>query len=120
MEGFKPEDLLFDTPRCWYGYCPKNFGNKYFGEVSITEAFANSLNTIAVDLLEKVGFENVITIANSLGIGKDEKLGHYYPMAIGAYEATVLSMTAAYAGIANRGLFFTPSAISTPIICLKP
>ena len=30
-------------------------------------------------------------------------------MAIGAYEQTILDMTAAYAGMANRGVFFTPS-----------
>ena len=28
-------------------------------------------------------------------------------MAIGAYEQTILDMTAAYAGMANRGVFFT-------------
>ncbi len=110
-QGYNPEDILFDTPRCWYGYCPKNFGNRYFGEVSITNAFTNSLNTVAVDLLEKVGFEKVISIANSLGVGQERKLGHYYPLAIGAYEETVLNMTAAYAGIANRGLYIAPSPI---------
>ncbi len=109
--GFKPEDVLFDTPRCWYGYCPKNFGNKYYGEVSLTHAFANSLNTIAVDLLSQVGFEKVITIANSLGIGKNTNLGKFYPLAIGAYEETILNMTAAYAGVANRGIYIKPSAI---------
>ena len=110
-EGYEPEDLLFDTPRCWYGYCPKNFGNLYFGEVSITEAFTNSLNTIAVDLLAKVGFEKVITTANKFGVGKERELEYYYPLAIGAYEETVLNMTAAYAGITNRGLYNQPSAI---------
>ncbi len=109
--GYEPEDLLFDTPRCWYGYCPKNFGNLYFGEVSITEAFINSLNTIAVDLLEKVGFEKVIATANMFGVGNEQELEHYYPLAIGAYEETVLNMTAAYAGLTNRGRYIKPSGI---------
>ncbi len=69
------------------------------------------MNTIAVDLLAKVGFEKVISTANSLGIGYKEQLGHYYPLAIGAFEETVLNMTAAYAGIANRGIYIQPSAI---------
>ncbi|AAP99469.1 MULTISPECIES: transglycosylase domain-containing protein [Prochlorococcus] len=110
-EGYKPEDILFDTPRCWYGYCPKNFGNKYFGEISLVNSFSNSLNTIAVDLLSKVGFKKVISIANRLGVGNERKLGHYYPLAIGAYEETVLNMTAAYAGITNRGVYHKPSPI---------
>ncbi len=110
-DGYEPEDLLFDTPRCWYGYCPKNFGNLYLGEVSITEAFTNSLNTIAVDLLSKVGFEKVIATANKLGVGNEIELEHYYPLAIGAYEETVLNMSAAYAAITNRGVYIKPSAI---------
>ena len=47
--------------------------------------------------------------ANNFNIGTDRPLGSYYPMAIGAYEQTILDMTAAYAGMANRGVFFTPS-----------
>ena len=70
-----------------------------------------SLNTIAVDLLTKVGFKKVITIANQLGIGNERKLGEYYPLAIGAYESTLLNMTGAYAGIANRGLYMEPTPI---------
>ena len=110
-QGFQPDDLLFDTPRCWYGYCPKNFGNLYMGEVSISKSLEQSLNTIAVDLLTKVGFKKVITIANQLGIGNERELGEYYPLAIGAYESTLLNMTGAYAGIANRGLYMEPTPI---------
>ncbi len=110
-EGFKPEDIFFDTPRCWYGYCPKNFGGKYFGEVSLSEALSRSLNTIAVDLLTKVGFKKVINLANQLGVGNHFKLGEYYPLAIGAYEENLLNMTGAYAGIANRGIYLKPSPI---------
>ncbi|WP_269622460.1 transglycosylase domain-containing protein [Prochlorococcus marinus] len=110
-EGYKPEDVLFDTPRCWYGYCPKNFGGKYYGEISLIKALANSLNTVAVDLLSKVGFKKVISIANSFGIGQDRVLGRYYSLAIGANEETVLNMTAAYAGFTNRGRYIKPSPI---------
>ncbi len=109
--GYKPEDILYDTPRCWYGYCPKNFGDRYYGEVSIANAFTHSLNTVAVDLLAKVGFEKVISTANRLGVGKERKLGRFYPLAIGAHEESVLNMTAAYAGITNRGIYIKPSAI---------
>ncbi len=109
--GFGPEDTLLDMPKCWYGYCPKNFGDKYMGPVSIADALKNSLNTIAVSLLDKVGFEKVIATANKLGIGNERKLGKYYPLAIGAYEQTLLDMTAAYAAVTNRGLFNKPNSI---------
>ncbi len=108
-QGFTPEDILFDTPRCWYGYCPKNFGQKYFGEVSISQAFSDSLNTIAVDIIDKVGFKDVITTANKLGVGNTTKLGSYYPLAIGACEESILNMTGAYSAVVNRGLYIEPS-----------
>ena len=108
--GVKPEDIFVDAPRCWAGYCPKNFKNKYFGKISLADALKNSLNTVAVQLQDKVGFDEIIDTANKLGIGNQRPLGKYYPMAIGAYEQTVLDMTAAYAAVANRGMYVKPMA----------
>jgi penicillin-binding protein 1A len=107
--GMKPETKVFDAKRCWNGYCPKNFGNKYYGNISLADALKNSLNTVAVQLQDIVGFDAVIEVANNFNIGTERPLGKYYPMAIGAYEQTILDMTAAYAGMANRGVFFSPS-----------
>ena len=109
--GVKPDDIFMDAPRCWSGYCPKNFGNKYFGKISLAEALKNSLNTVAVQLQDKVGFDAIISTANQLGIGNQRPLGKYYPMAIGAYEQTVLDMTTAYAAVANRGVYIKPMAL---------
>ncbi len=108
--GVKPEDIFIDSPKCWSGYCPKNFGNKYFGPISLADALQNSLNTVAVQLQDKVGFDAIITTANNLGIGTTRPLGKYYPMAIGAYEQTILDMAAAYAAVANRGVYVKPTA----------
>ncbi len=107
--GIKPEDIFIDKPRCWRGYCPKNFGAKYFGPVSLSDALKNSLNTVAVQLQDKVGFDAIIETANGFDIGTTRPLGKYYPMAIGAYEQTVLDMAAAYAAMTNRGVFMQPS-----------
>ena len=103
----KPEDTVVDEPRCFAGYCPKNFSNRYMGRIPMWVAMQNSLNVVAVELLQKVGFDPVIATARSLGITRT--LGRYYPMAIGAYEQTVLDMTAAYAAITNRGVYVAPT-----------
>ncbi len=107
--GLKPEDKFLDIPRCWDGYCPQNFGNKYMGKVSLSDALKSSLNTVAVQIVERVGFEKVIKTANNLGIGNKRQLGKYLPLAIGAYEQTVLDMTGAYAAVTNRGLYMKPT-----------
>ncbi len=110
-KGIKPEEKFQDEPTCWYGYCPKNFGNKYMGQVSMADALKYSLNSVAVKILDKIGFEEVINTANKFGIGNQQPLGKYLPLAIGAYEQTVLDMTAAYAGVTNRGIFMQPSPV---------
>ena len=107
--GLKPEQMILDKPRCWNGYCPKNFGRKYMGKISISDSFKFSSNTVAVKLLEQVGFNKVISTANGFGIGTKRKLEKYYPLAIGAFEQTVIDMTAAYAAVANRGIYIEPS-----------
>jgi penicillin-binding protein 1A len=111
--GIKPEEVFVDAPRCWAGYCPKNFGDRYMGSVSMADALQNSLNTVAVQLLQKVGFDRVINTARALGITRP--LGRFYPLAIGAYEQTVLDMTAAYAALANRGVYVPPTPFETII-----
>ncbi|MFT5340426.1 MAG: penicillin-binding protein 1A [Cyanobium sp.] len=106
-EGMLPERVLRDSARCFRGYCPKNFGNRYLGSVSLVVALQNSLNTVAVALLQELGFDKVIATAKSLGISRE--LGRFYPMALGAYEQTVLDMTAAYAAINNGGIYVKPT-----------
>ena len=106
-EGMLPERVLRDSARCFRGYCPKNFGSRYLGSVSLVVALQNSLNTVAVALLQELGFDKVIATAKSLGISRE--LGRFYPMALGAYEQTVLDMTAAYAAINNGGIYVKPT-----------
>jgi penicillin-binding protein 1A len=106
-EGMLPERVFRDSARCFAGYCPKNFGNRYLGSVSMVVALQNSLNTVAVALLQELGFDKVIDTAKSLGITRE--LGRFYPMALGAYEQTVVDMTAAYAAINNGGIYVKPT-----------
>ena len=70
-------------------------------------ALQNSLNTVAVGLLQELGFDKVIATAKSLGITRE--LGRFYPLALGATEQTVVDMTAAYAAINNGGIYVKPT-----------
>jgi len=107
QQGMLPERLFRDSARCFAGYCPKNFGNRYLGSVSMVVALQNSLNTVAVGLLKELGFDKVIATAKSLGISRE--LGRFYPLALGATEQTVVDMTAAYAAINNGGIYVKPT-----------
>ncbi|MFM2080079.1 MAG: hypothetical protein RLZZ219_761 [Cyanobacteriota bacterium] len=107
QQGMKPETIVRDAGRCFGGYCPKNFGGRSMGSVPLWVALQNSLNTVAVNLLQQVGFDRVIATARSLGISRE--LGRFYPLAVGATEQTVLDMTAAYAAVFNRGVYVAPT-----------
>lgn len=109
--GMSPLDILLDAPTCWDvpgsgEYCPRNYSNEFRGEVTMVEALQRSLNIPAVALSERVGRDNVRTVAENFGINSDLAQGP--ALALGASESTLLEMTGAYAGILNGGSAVKP------------
>ncbi|MGB0902529.1 transglycosylase domain-containing protein [Halocynthiibacter sp.] len=109
--GYTPNDYVVDAELCLdipgsSRYCPRNYTNQFYGNVTLTEALAKSLNTAAVRISEAMGRENVRKIANDFGLESDLALGP--ALALGASESTLLEMTGAYAGILNGGSAVTP------------
>lgn len=104
--GFGPLERVVDEPitihiRGSDPWSPKNYSNTFKGDVSLTEAFAESLNIPAVKLSERVGHEAVSAVA--FGLGLKGPLAQGPAIALGASEASLLEMTSAYAGILNGG-----------------
>lgn len=109
--GYSPNDTVVDEPFCMSipgsgQWCPKNYTNKYYGKVTLTEALKNSLNIPAVKISEFVGRDLVRSVAAGFGIESDLALGP--ALALGASESTLIEMTGAYAGILNGGSAVTP------------
>lgn len=101
QKGWQLEDTILDAPIDIEGYAPKNFKNEYLGEVPLSKAFALSLNTSAVRLLQEVGPQAVIETAASLGI--DTPLRAEAGLALGASEVTLYDLMTAYATISRSG-----------------
>jgi len=109
--GYNPSDFVKDAPLTikisgsgpWN---PKNYNDKYFGRVTLTEALMRSLNTATVRVSQNVGSDNVRKIATDFGIRNDLAAGP--AVALGASESTLIEMTGAYAGILNGGRSVTP------------
>ncbi|MEE8505528.1 MAG: PBP1A family penicillin-binding protein [Kiloniellales bacterium] len=108
-EGLAPDDRMTDAPVTVEGWSPKNFNGRYYGTVTLREAFARSLNSVAVRISEQVGRERVAAAARRLGIttGLDVNPS----IALGASEVTLLELTGAYAVFANRGYGVWPYGI---------
>ena len=69
--GYLPEQQFMDGPISIGSWQPKNFDSRYMGQVSLQEAFARSINTVAVELSEAVGRNRVVEMAHRLGITSD-------------------------------------------------
>lgn len=108
--GLRPEDLMFDGPMSVGGWTPRNYEGKYYGEVSLREAFTRSLNTVAVQLSERVGLARVIDAAHRLGI--NETLPLNASIALGTKEVTLTELTGAFAVMANGGWGVIPYGIT--------
>jgi len=99
--GMSPGDVMNDTPISIAGYRPDNYDSKFFGRVTLREAFARSLNSVALQLSERVGRRKVIEMARRLGVTADLTAGP--SIALGASGVSLLEMTGAYAALANHG-----------------
>lgn len=101
--GFSPYDSYEDAPVIFDGYQPNNYGRRFSGWRSMSDALASSVNVVAVKVLVDVGFEPAIKLAHEMGIKSELK--PTYSLALGASEVNLLELTNAYGTIANEGNF---------------
>ncbi|MBZ5553978.1 MAG: PBP1A family penicillin-binding protein [Acidobacteriia bacterium] len=90
-------------------YEPDNFGQEFYGTVSVRFALAHSLNVATIKIAEMVGFPKVAAFAIETGL--NNKIKATPSMAIGAYEVTPLELAGAYTVFANRGVRVDPIMI---------
>jgi penicillin-binding protein 1A len=107
--GRTPDDVEVDEPITIGKWSPVNSNRAYVGSVTLTRAFAMSINTVAVKLADAVGFDTVASVARRLGISTP--ISREPAMALGASVATVMDMTGAYATVARGGSSAAPYAI---------
>jgi penicillin-binding protein 1A len=100
-DGFEPDTVVRDEPVRIGGWSPRNSTRGFAGDVTLTTAFARSINTVAVKLAERSGFRTVADTARRFGL--TTRIDTRPAMALGSSEATLLEMTQAYAAIANEG-----------------
>jgi penicillin-binding protein 1A len=98
-KGLTPETVLVDQPVQIGDWEPENYGDRYYGPVNLRTAFAHSLNSIAVQLADRVGVRSVIETAKQLGV--QSNLPEVPSVALGSGDVTLLEMTRAFAAIAK-------------------
>lgn len=109
-KDLKVDDVYEDRPVNIGTWLPENYENRYMGSVTVKRAFADSLNSVAVQIARKVGSEAIIQMAHKCGIISEIKRNDS-TIALGTSEVSLYEMTAAYATIANEGVPVIPYTI---------
>jgi len=102
-----PKTVVSDVPVNFNGYRPENYDESYRGSVSIEQALALSLNVPAVDLLDKMGLNDLTGALASTDFkwiaGHKKKVG--LSLILGGCGATLEELTGMYAAFANQGVW---------------
>lgn len=93
--GLTPYTVRNDAPVRIGNWTPENYEKKYRGEVTLATALANSLNTIAAQLVMEVGPDRVTQVAHRMGI--ESELQNNASIALGTSEVSLMELTASYA-----------------------
>ncbi|MBX7458344.1 PBP1A family penicillin-binding protein [Qipengyuania sp. 1NDH17] len=107
--GYTPNDRVVDTPVSIGGWSPKNSNGRNIGETNLRTAFAYSINTVAAQLGNEVGFSAVASMARRFGI--TTPINTYPAMVLGSNEVRLLDMTRAFAAVSAGGASVEPYGI---------
>lgn len=107
-----PGTMLEDKRITFGSYVPRNYDNRFRGNVLPRRALANSLNIPALLVMDKVGVSNAIEFAQKMKITTlDENKDYGLPLALGAAEVPLIEMTSAYGIFADQGEYVKPTTI---------
>jgi len=113
-----PCDMLPDAIHCIepykYGnpdpWCPTNSSDKYGGMRTLSNALANSKNTISAQLIDRVGPRTVADLARNLGVSSN--IPNVPAIALGTPDLSVYEMVGAYGAFANKGIYVKPIMVT--------
>ncbi len=108
--GLQPGDHFVDAPIHIGSWRPRDYANRFQGDMTMAEALAQSINTIAVQVAMRAGIGNVVAVAHRLGIASP--LVHDASIALGTDEVNLLELVSAYAPFANGGIGVWPHGIA--------
>ena len=118
-KGARPDDTVLDAPIRIGTWSPSNFEGRYRGEITLEEAFAHSVNTASVRLMQQAGGPRAVAeVARRLGIA--ERLPPNLSLALGTGEVRLLELAGAYATFFNGGLRVQPYGVETATVDRRP
>ncbi|MEU8591522.1 transglycosylase domain-containing protein [Streptomyces sp. NPDC048664] len=96
------------------GFAPPNEDNTNYGPITVQKAMNQSVNSVFAQMGVDVGMDNVLKVANSLGL--DTKgLAVVPAQTLGTMGASPLEMAGVYATLDNHGRKVTPAVIKSAV-----
>lgn len=120
--GWSPSNVLQDSVKTWNlpgqePWAPENYNTLYRGMTSLRVAVEQSINTVAVKLLDQIGVETGVRYAKKFGITslvtEGSLIDASLAVAIGGLTqgVSVVDMAAAFSVFDNGGIAVKPYAI---------
>lgn len=99
----QPTEIKLYNGQIWQ---PENYDHRYRGQVTLRYALEHSLNLPTVFLSQQIGIHTIARTIREFGIA--ETVLEVPALALGALESTLMQATAAYAALANNGIYVAP------------
>jgi len=110
--GLLPKDIRVDGPVKFGDWEPENYGGGYRGPVTIEDALARSINTVAVKVGQEVGSPAIGEISRRFGF-TTIPMRPDLSVTLGSYEVNLLELTSAFQVFQQAGQRVTPYIIES-------
>jgi penicillin-binding protein 1A len=105
-----PAKVVFEGANNGKDYTVNNYDQSAHGRLDLVDATRVSSNTVYAKLLDAIGPERVVSVAQRLGI--DSELSPVLSLALGTSSVSVQEMAEAYLTFATRGVHVEPITIT--------
>ena len=112
--GMTPGTVVHDTATTFRLpggrlYRPRNFDRRFRGDLILKSALQQSVNMISAQLTDKLGPKKVVETVRRFGVSAPAE--EVLSIALGTATISPLELAAAYAVIANNGVYYKPVLI---------
>ncbi len=114
--GISPEYLISDTPIVGWRendtlWKPENYDKKFLGDIPLRLALETSRNVPSVRMVEKIGVDNAIEVAQRFGVYPADMKNLNLSMALGSGETTLENLVLGYSAFVNGGHKIEPKLV---------
>lgn len=115
-QGWTPQTMILDAPIVGWRendtlWKPENYDKKFLGDVPLRLSLETSRNVPTVRLVEQIGTENAIAVAQRFGVYPSDMRNMNLSMALGSGETTLEKLVLGYSAFVNGGRTIQPHLV---------